>query len=82
MRCTEEQFVQLVEQALSEIPPAFAAHLRDVVVDVEPFPDPEVCAEMGPGTPHYGACWASTSASRGVLSLLNRSRRAQRPWPR
>jgi hypothetical protein len=40
VQVSRETFEELVEQALGEIPTAFAPYLRDVVVDVEDQPTP------------------------------------------
>ena len=47
MRLSPEEFAELVERALADIPEPFAAHLRDVVVDIEPLPDRDTCRNLG-----------------------------------
>ncbi len=47
MRLSTDEFFKLVTQALTDIPEAFAAHLREVAVDVEPTPDRLACEEAG-----------------------------------
>lgn len=52
MRFSEDQFAELVTEALSEIPAGFARYMRDVVVDVEPMPDAEALQQAGMRRPH------------------------------
>ncbi len=47
MRLTTDEFIELVEEALTDIPDALTAYLRDVTVDVEPMPDRLACEEAG-----------------------------------
>ncbi len=51
MRFTTDEFIELVELALTDIPEAFAAYLRDVTIDVEPMPDRQACREAGIANP-------------------------------
>lgn len=51
MRFTEEQFAELVREALADIPPVFERLMENVVVDVEPLPSPEDCREGGADDP-------------------------------
>jgi predicted Zn-dependent protease with MMP-like domain len=44
MRYSEEEFADLVREALSDIPDAFQRYLENVWVDVEPEPDAAACA--------------------------------------
>ena len=46
MRLTPEEFAELVEQALADIPEPFVKHLADVAVDIEPMPDMRTCRRM------------------------------------
>jgi predicted Zn-dependent protease with MMP-like domain len=47
MRLSADEFVEVVEQALVTIPPAFEPYLQDVVVDVEDYPDRETVRTLG-----------------------------------
>ncbi len=47
MRFSEDEFADLVREALADIPPALEAYLENVVIDIEPFPDAAACAEGG-----------------------------------
>ncbi len=47
MRLSRNEFRRLIRQALDEIPPALAAHLDNVVIDIEPMPDAETCRSLG-----------------------------------
>jgi predicted Zn-dependent protease with MMP-like domain len=51
VQVSRETFEELVEQALGEIPTAFAPYLRDVVVDVEDQPTPRALASVGLSDP-------------------------------
>ena len=46
-RLTEDQFEDLVTEALADVPPAFEPYLDRVVVDVEPSPDAETVRSLG-----------------------------------
>jgi predicted Zn-dependent protease with MMP-like domain len=52
MHLSNEQFEQVVQQALDTIPPDFAPYLHDIAVDVEDTPDPHVCRELKLRDPH------------------------------
>jgi predicted Zn-dependent protease with MMP-like domain len=45
MRLSKRKFVDLVEEALSDISAQFVQYLRDVPVDVEPVPNPHTCRD-------------------------------------
>ena len=47
MKLTDDEFEDVVEEALESLPPAFAPYMEDVVVDVEPAPDDETCRRVG-----------------------------------
>lgn len=47
MRLSRKQFETLIDQALRDIPPAFEPHLRDIAIEVEPWPDEETCRDLG-----------------------------------
>jgi len=47
MRLADDEFALLVEEALADIPPAFAKYMEDISVDVESIPDQRTCAEAG-----------------------------------
>ena len=51
MRLTDDEFEDVVEEALESLPPAFAPYMEDVVVDVEPGPDVETCRRVGLADP-------------------------------
>jgi len=59
MRLPPEEFAELVEQALADIPEPFAACLREVVVEIEPLPDRTTCRDLGLRNP------------RGLLGLYH-----------
>ncbi len=46
MRLLEDEFAELVEEALSDIPKPLAQYLRNITVDIEPMPDARTCQEM------------------------------------
>lgn len=45
MKLSANEFVELVRQALADIPAPFAAYLEEVFIDVEEVPGPEACKE-------------------------------------
>ncbi len=47
MRFSPDEFAQLVEEALEDIPAPLAACMRDVTVDVELIPDEQACESAG-----------------------------------
>ena len=49
---TAADFHTLAKRALEEIPQSLRRHLRDVVILIEDFPDPEIEAEMGLESPY------------------------------
>ena len=51
IKLTADGFVELVRQALADIPEPFAEYLEDLCVDVEAVPSPEACAEGGVDDP-------------------------------
>jgi len=51
MKLSENEFAALVRTALERIPPPFSAHLEEIVIDVEPMPDPAACSEGGVDDP-------------------------------
>ena len=46
MHLSNEQFEQVVQQALDSIPPDFTHYLQDIAVDIEDTPDPQVLREL------------------------------------
>ena len=68
MRLTADEFVELVRQALADIPASFAGYLEDVCVDVEAVPGPEACAEGGVDDPRdlLGLYLGTPLTERGV----------------
>ena len=53
MRFSQDEFAELVEEALKDIPRALAEYLRDVTVDIEPMPDPATCESVGLDDPRW-----------------------------
>ncbi len=51
MRLSKRKFVDLVEEALSDIPAQLVQCLRDVTVDVESTPDARTCRDAGVDDP-------------------------------
>ena len=51
MRLSKRNFVDLVEEALRDIPAQFVQYLRDVTVEVESRPDPRTCYDAGVDDP-------------------------------
>lgn len=51
MRLSKRKFVDLVEEALSDIPAQLVQYLRGVTVDVESRPDPRTCRDAGVDDP-------------------------------
>lgn len=47
MRLSQNEFIELVEQALTDIPEALKGYLRDVAIDVEEMPDRRACDQAG-----------------------------------
>ena len=45
MKLSENEFTELVRQALEHIPPAFGAYLENVCIDVEAMPDAAACVD-------------------------------------
>lgn len=59
MKLSPTDFAKLVHEALDDIPAPLRGYLRDVVVEIEPMPDPAVCREFGSDDP------------RGLLGLYH-----------
>lgn len=59
MRLDRRTFINLVEEALQDVPTSLARHLHCLVIDVEPFPDRRTCREVRIGDP------------RGLLGLYS-----------
>ncbi len=57
MRLSKRKFIDLVEEALSDIPAQLVQYLRDVTVDMESAPDPRTCRD------------ADVDDARGLLGL-------------
>lgn len=53
MRLTVEQFAELVEEALRDIPSSIAECMENVAVDIEPMPDGRTCASVGIRSPRH-----------------------------
>ncbi len=51
MRFSEDEFADLVHEAMSDIPPAFAQYLEDICIDVQAMPDAAACADGGVDDP-------------------------------
>ena len=68
MKLSADEFVELVRQALADIPAPFAAYLEEVFVDVEAVPDPEACKEGGIDDPRdlLGLYQGTPLTERGV----------------
>lgn len=47
MRLSTDEFLELVKEALEDIPEPLAHYMRDVAVDIEPVPDAETCERLG-----------------------------------
>src|SRR3990172_5754155 len=47
MKFSEDEFADLVHEALAGIPPAFEPYLENICIDVEPIPDAAACVEGG-----------------------------------
>ena len=47
IRISEEEFEELVLEAVELLPPAFKARLRDVVIDIEAMPDRATASRLG-----------------------------------
>jgi predicted Zn-dependent protease with MMP-like domain len=50
IRLTEDQFGNLVERAIEDLPEEFQKYLRDVVIEVEDLPDRRTVRMMGRGS--------------------------------
>jgi predicted Zn-dependent protease with MMP-like domain len=46
MRLSDEQFDEVVQQALDSIPTAFNEYLQDIAIDIEDTPDPQIRREL------------------------------------
>lgn len=46
MKLSVDEFAELVDEALSNIPDGLREYMADVTVDIEPRPDRETCADM------------------------------------
>ncbi len=68
MKLSTDEFVEIVRQALEEIPAPFADYLKDMYVDVEAVPDPEACKEGGVDDPRdlLGLYLGTPLTERGV----------------
>ena len=68
MRSSKRKFVELVEEALSDIPAQLVQYLREVTVDVESVPDPRTCRDAGVHDPRdlLGLYRGTPLTSRGV----------------
>ena len=51
MRLSENEFADLVSEALDVIPEPLVAYMREVAVDVQPIPDARTCKEAGISDP-------------------------------
>jgi predicted Zn-dependent protease with MMP-like domain len=47
MKISDEEFDQVVEEALDSIPEGFHDYLQEIAVDVEPMPGTRTCRELG-----------------------------------
>ena len=47
MRLSEEEFEEVVDEAIQSMPEGFRPYLDDIAVDVEEMPDPATCEELG-----------------------------------
>ncbi len=68
MRLSKRKFIDLVEEALSDIPAQLVQYLRDVTVDVESMPDPRTCRDAGVDDPQslFGLYRGTLLTSRSV----------------
>jgi predicted Zn-dependent protease with MMP-like domain len=46
MHLTDEEFAEVIEDAIDSIPEGFHRYLKDVAVDIEDMPDATTCAEL------------------------------------
>ena len=46
MKLTDEEFEEVVEDAIQSIPEGFHRYLQDIVVDIEDLPDAATCQEL------------------------------------
>jgi len=44
---SDEEFSEVVVEAIDSIPEGFSGYLSDLAVDVEDMPEPDVCREVG-----------------------------------
>lgn len=51
MKLSADEFADLVDEALQDIPEPLLACMADVVIDVEPMPDPRTCESVGMSDP-------------------------------
>ena len=47
MRLLRNTFAKLVQEAMADVPPAFAPYMNEVIVDVQPKPDRALLRELG-----------------------------------
>jgi len=47
MHLSDEEFEEVVQEAVRSIPPGFNRYLEEIVVDIEDLPDPAVCEGVG-----------------------------------
>ena len=68
MRLSKTDFVHLVRLALQDVPSAFAQYLDEVVVEVQPMPDPQDCQAVGVDDPRdlLGLYHGTPLTERGV----------------
>jgi len=51
MRLTPDEFAELAQKALEDIPEPFRVYLRDVFVEIEPMPDRRTAYDAGVSNP-------------------------------
>ena len=72
MRVSLEEFEELVDEALEDIPPVFEPHMEGLAVDIEPMPDDDTLDEMGIDDPRslLGLYRGTPLTSRSVEQSL------------
>lgn len=46
MRLSDDEFADLVDEAISSVPEGFHGYLQDIAIDIEDMPDEATCREM------------------------------------
>ena len=51
MKLSADEFAELVDEALQDIPEPLLAYMADMIIDIEPLPDRRTCESVGISDP-------------------------------